>query len=94
MIVLNIGVFSLFVMIVFQFFISQHLRAEAPLKRAHDELELRVQARTAGLAQVNAASQTEIRERQRYEEELRLRDRAMEASSVGIPLPTISPWSF
>lgn len=94
MIVLDIGVFSLFVMIVFQLFISQHLRAEAPLKRAHDELELRVQARTAGLAQVNAASQTEIRERQRYEEELRLHDRAMEASSAGIPLPTISPWSF
>jgi PAS domain-containing protein len=84
MIVLNIGGFSLFVMIVFQFFISQHLRAEAALQRAHDELELRVQARTAELAQTNADLQAEIRERQRYEEELRLHDRAMEASSVGI----------
>jgi PAS domain S-box-containing protein len=64
----------------------ERLRAEAALQKAHDELELRVQLRTAELASANAALQAEIRERKRYEDELRLHDRAIEASSVGITI--------
>jgi sigma-B regulation protein RsbU (phosphoserine phosphatase) len=64
--------------------IGERKRAEAALQRAHDELELRVKLRTAELAQANADLQAEIAERKRYEEELRLRDRAIEASSAGI----------
>ena len=64
--------------------IAERKRAEAELRNAHDELERRVQQRTAELAAANAALQAEIAERRRYEEELRLRDRAIEASSVGI----------
>ncbi|MGJ0485847.1 MAG: PP2C family protein-serine/threonine phosphatase [Methylomicrobium sp.] len=58
--------------------------AEAELQEAHDELEQRVQLRTAELAQVNSDLQAEIAERKRYEERLLLRDRAIEASSAGI----------
>lgn len=45
--------------------ISERRRAEAALQRAHDELELRVEERTAGLAAANHALQTEIAERER-----------------------------
>lgn len=44
---------------------------EAALRRAHDELEIRVQERTAELLQVNQALQLEIAERQRVEAQLR-----------------------
>ncbi|TAL46551.1 MAG: PAS domain-containing protein [Methylovulum sp.] len=64
--------------------ILERKRAEAALQRAHDELERRVQLRTAELAQTNADLQAEINERKRYEEKLLLRDRAIEASSAGI----------
>lgn len=43
-------------------------RAEEALRRAHDELELRVQERTAELAKANEALQTEIAERERAAE--------------------------
>jgi diguanylate cyclase (GGDEF)-like protein/PAS domain S-box-containing protein len=46
-------------------------RAEEALRRAHDELELRVQDRTADLTRANQALQTEIGERKRAEETLR-----------------------
>ncbi len=62
----------------------ERLQAEDALRKAHDELERRVQLRTAELSRANADLQAEIAERKRYEEELRLRDRAIEASSVGI----------
>lgn len=62
----------------------ERLQAEAALRRAHNELELRVQLRTAELAQANADLQAEISERKRYEEKLLLRDRAIDASSAGI----------
>jgi PAS domain S-box-containing protein len=62
----------------------ERLQAEAALQRAHDELELRVQLRTTDLAKANADLQAEISERKRYEAELKLRDRAIEASTVGI----------
>lgn len=49
-----------------------HLKAvEAELRRAHDELELRVQARTAELAATNDQLRREIAERARVEEALR-----------------------
>ncbi|UQA62057.1 ATP-binding protein [Polyangium aurulentum] len=45
--------------------------AHAALKRAHDELEARVEARTAELLQVNEALRAEITMRERLEHELR-----------------------
>ena len=45
-------------------------RAEEGLRRAHDELEMRVQQRTAELKAVNAKLQTAITERKRLEYEL------------------------
>jgi PAS domain S-box-containing protein len=64
--------------------ITERKRVETELQKAHDELEQRVQLRTAELAQANADLQAEIAERKRYEERLQLRDRAIEASSAGI----------
>jgi PAS domain S-box-containing protein len=64
--------------------IAERKKAEAELQKAHDELEQRVQLRTAELAQANKELQAEIAERKRYEERLQLRDRAIEASSAGI----------
>jgi two-component sensor histidine kinase len=46
-------------------------RAEEALRRLHDELEQRVQERTAELARANADLQAEVRERKRVEEEVR-----------------------
>jgi PAS domain S-box-containing protein len=46
-------------------------RAEAALQVTHDELELRVQQRTAELARANEQLQAEILERRRVEEDLR-----------------------
>lgn len=48
--------------------------AEEALKRAHDELERRVEVRTAELLETNRKLQEEIRERQRAEEAIRHRD--------------------
>ena len=45
-------------------------RAEEALRRAYDELEMRVQERTADLSSANARLQTAIAERQRLEYEL------------------------
>ncbi|WP_031429498.1 SpoIIE family protein phosphatase [Methylomicrobium agile] len=64
--------------------IDERKRAETALQKAHDELEQRVQQRTAELAEANSNLQAEIDERKRYEERLLLRDRAIEASSAGI----------
>jgi len=51
--------------------LSERKRAEATLRRAHDELELRVQKRTAELATANGALQIEITERKRAEEQIK-----------------------
>ncbi|MFQ5804286.1 MAG: histidine kinase dimerization/phosphoacceptor domain -containing protein [Candidatus Methylomirabilales bacterium] len=47
---------------------TERRRAEEALRRAHDELELRVHERTAELAHANEALQTEIAERERAAE--------------------------
>jgi signal transduction histidine kinase/DNA-binding response OmpR family regulator len=47
--------------------ILQRQQAEKKLRRAHDELEVRVQARTADLAQANRCLEAEIAERRRAE---------------------------
>jgi signal transduction histidine kinase/DNA-binding NarL/FixJ family response regulator len=50
---------------------EERQRAEEALRTAHDELERRVQERTAELAKANEALQAEITERKRAEEELK-----------------------
>ncbi|HEY9602609.1 MAG TPA: PAS domain S-box protein, partial [Allocoleopsis sp.] len=50
--------------------ITDRKQAQEALRRAHDELELRVQERTAQLAHVNASLQAEIAERKRAENAL------------------------
>ncbi|MGB8658404.1 MAG: response regulator [Candidatus Zixiibacteriota bacterium] len=51
------------------FFKRKHMEEE--LRRAHEELEIRVEQRTIELAKANQALQTEIAERQRAEKNLR-----------------------
>ena len=49
--------------------VTERKRAEEALRRAHDELEIQVQERTAELARANEALQAEIIERKRAEAE-------------------------
>ncbi len=51
--------------------ITERKRAEEALRRAHDELELRVQERTQDLTMANEYLQREIAERKRAEDELK-----------------------
>ncbi|KCZ71179.1 PAS domain S-box [Candidatus Methanoperedens nitroreducens] len=68
--------------------ITERKRMEEALHRAHDELELRVQERTAELEEANRALQAEITERMRAEEALRASEeryrRLVEFSPDGI----------
>jgi len=52
--------------------ITQRMRAEEELQKAHDELESRVQKRTAELANTNATLQSELVKRQETEHEIQL----------------------
>ena len=52
--------------------VAERKRAEEALRRAHDELEIRVQERTAELARANEALQAEIAERKRVEKQIKV----------------------
>ncbi len=60
----------------------QRVHSENALRAAHDELELRVEQRTAELARANEKLQLEIEERERAEEELRNSDRELRLLSA------------
>lgn len=64
--------------------ITERKRAEAALRKAHDELELRVQERTRELAAANRDLSNEIAERKEIEQQLRIQTTAMEAAANGI----------
>jgi PAS domain S-box-containing protein len=65
--------------------ISDRKRAEAELKKAHEELELRVQERTAELLKVNEELTREISERRRMETWLRDSERRYRVLVDDIP---------
>lgn len=75
-----------------------HKRTQIALQKARDELELRVQERTAQLVAANAALRTEMAERQNAEEKLRQSERlaaisvaaAKLAHEIGNPLNGMS----
>lgn len=64
------------------FDITELKAAEEKLKRAHDELEIRVQARTAELAKANAELEQEVVERKRAQHELVMRARDLASSNA------------
>ncbi len=59
--------------------IAERRRVEGELRRTHDELDRRVQERTADLARTNAALRAEIDERQKAQEENLKRTAQLEA---------------
>jgi len=61
-----------------------HALAETELRRARDELEIRVQERTEELAAANEELSNEIAERKEIERQLRIRTAAIEAAANGI----------
>ncbi len=61
--------------------VSERMQAEEALREAHDELERRVEERTAELVKTNEQLQCEIEERKTAEEELRKAKEAADAAS-------------
>jgi PAS domain S-box-containing protein len=59
-------------------------RAEEALSQSHDQLEQRIQQRTAELGKTNQALQAEITQRKRTEEELRVQTTALDAAANAI----------
>lgn len=72
--------FSMLVIWVPVLFFAQRRKAERALRRAHDELEVKVRERTAELAEVNRALVVEISERMETERSLRASEDALQAS--------------
>ncbi|MDQ2948682.1 MAG: response regulator, partial [Acidobacteriota bacterium] len=64
--------------------VTERRRAEEGLRHAYDNAETQVLERTAELRTANKELQKEIEERERAEEELRLRDRAFESVVQGV----------
>jgi PAS domain S-box-containing protein len=64
--------------------VSERTQAEQALRRANDELEVRIEQRTAELGKTNQALQAEITERKRTEESLRLLGSALEQCKESI----------
>ncbi|RPJ27709.1 MAG: PAS domain S-box protein, partial [Chloroflexi bacterium] len=64
--------------------ITERKQAEEALRKAHDELELRVRERTKELAVTNRELVKEIAERKEVEKQLRIQTTAMEAAANGI----------
>ncbi|MBI5951154.1 MAG: PAS domain S-box protein [Chloroflexi bacterium] len=64
--------------------ITERKQAEEALRKALDELELRVQERTEELASVNRELMREIVERREVEKQLRIQTTAMESAANGI----------
>ena len=62
--------------------LSERKRAEDALQKAHDELETRVEERTAELAKLNKKLQLEIAERKQIEKDLREREAKLEEQST------------
>jgi PAS domain S-box-containing protein len=61
--------------------LSERKRAEDALRKAHDELEIRVEERTTELVKLNRKLQQEIGERKQIEQELREREAKLEEQS-------------
>jgi PAS domain S-box-containing protein len=66
--------------------ITEHKRAEEALQRAHDELEKRVQERTAELEQTNESLRQEVTERNRAEERLRESEEQLRLVTDNLPV--------
>lgn len=64
--------------------ITERKQAEAALRQAHDELEVRVEERTKELAAANRDLLKEIAERKEIERQLRIQTTAIEAAANGI----------
>lgn len=66
--------------------LAERKRVEEELRKAHDNLEIRVKERTTELAKVNEELRTEILERKRIEEALRILEKAVETIQLGVTI--------
>lgn len=71
--------------------ITERKRAEEALRKAHDELEARVMARTAALAEANEKLEKEVGERSRIAEELRLSSEKLKVFAYSVAHDLKSP---
>ena len=70
--------------------ITERKKAEEALRQAHDELEHRVEERTAELAKANEQFKQEIEERKQVEQELRLHYEVVKNMAEGVVLIRVS----
>ncbi len=71
--------------------ITERKRAEEALQRAHDELEGRVERRTAALAEANRNLEKEVAERSRIAEELRMSSEKLKIFAYSVAHDLKSP---